>query len=43
MSAKDILAMIKEKEAVFVDFRFTDPRERQPIVDSWDGLTRLLR
>lgn len=26
MSAKDVLAMIKEKEAVFVDFRFTDPR-----------------
>lgn len=26
MSAKEILAMIKEKEAVFVDFRFTDPR-----------------
>ena len=22
---------------------FTDPREWQPIVDSWDGLTRLLR
>jgi glutamine synthetase len=26
MSAKDILNFIKEKEAVFVDFRFTDPR-----------------
>jgi glutamine synthetase len=26
MSAKDVLAMIKEKDAVFVDFRFTDPR-----------------
>lgn len=26
MSAKDVLNLIKEKEAVFVDFRFTDPR-----------------
>ncbi len=25
-TAKDVLALIKEKEAVFVDFRFTDPR-----------------
>jgi glutamine synthetase len=26
MSAKDVLAFIKSNEAVFVDFRFTDPR-----------------
>jgi glutamine synthetase len=25
-TAKDVLALIKEKDAVFVDFRFTDPR-----------------
>ena len=26
MSAKDVLKFIKEKEAEFVDLRFTDPR-----------------
>ena len=26
MDAKEVLAMIKEKDVKFVDFRFTDPR-----------------
>ena len=26
MDAKQVLAMIKEKDVKFVDFRFTDPR-----------------
>ena len=26
MDAKQVLAMIKEKDVKFIDFRFTDPR-----------------
>ena len=37
MDAKQVLAMIKEKDVKFVDFRFTDPRGK------WQHTARMSR